>query len=73
MDLNKDGKVTKKEAYKAISAWAKSEGIKITKEQWAELEKIFDHVDADKSGDITMAEVETAIWEGVDANGDGEW
>lgn len=62
-----------KEICSAIKGWAKENGVELPKGWRKEVKKIFDHVDADKSGDVTLDEIHAAIWKAVDGNNDGYW
>ena len=47
-----DKTITKKEAAKAIGAYAKSKGVKISKEDWKALEAAFDAADTNGDGEL---------------------
>merc|ERR1712100_633794 len=56
-----DKTITKKEAGKAIAAFAKKKGYKISKEEWAALEAAFDAADTNGDGELDLAEVQAAV------------
>merc|ERR1711998_489395 len=72
-DLNGDGAITPEEGHKAITEYAKEHGIELPEGWEEEAMELFDHVDANDDGKVTMDEVKAAIWEAVDANDDGQW
>merc|ERR1712100_424898 len=56
-----DKTITKKEAGKAIAAFAKKKGYKISKEEWAALEAAFDAADTNGDGELDLDEVQAAV------------
>merc|ERR1711904_253955 len=73
MDLNKDGAVTKEEAHKAITEYAKAEKIDLPEDWEKHGEALFDDIDENGDGSITMDEVHAAIWEAVDTDDSNGW
>ena len=73
VDTDKSGDLTMKEVCKAIKAYAKEHGWKLPKGWRKHVKAIFDHVDADSNGKVTLDEIHAAIFDAVDSNNDGQW
>merc|ERR1711907_338918 len=61
------------EVCSAIKKYAKEHGWKLPKGWKQHVKAIFDHVDADQNGKLTLDEIHAAIFDAVDGNNDGEW
>jgi len=58
-----DNEISKKEAKNGLKAFVKKYNLpKITKEEWKELDKIFDAVDTNGNGKLSLEELKAA-WE----------
>ena len=73
VDANGDGSLTMKEVCSAIKKFAKEHGWELPKGWRKHVKAIFDHVDADSNGKVTLDEIHAAIFDAVDSNNDGEW
>jgi len=73
VDANGDGALTMKEVCTAIKAYAKEHGWKLPKGWRKHVKAIFNHVDADKNGKVTLDEIHAAIFDAVDTDNDGHW
>ena len=73
VDADGSGDLTMKEVCKAIKHYAKEHGFKLPKGWRKHVKAIFNHVDADKNGKVTLDEIHAAIFNAIDSNNDGEW
>jgi Ca2+-binding EF-hand superfamily protein len=73
IDSNGDGALTIEEVNKAIEDFAAAHDYKLPEGWKAQVKAVYDHVDADNNGKVTMDEIKAAIFHAVDTNDDGKW
>jgi|TARA_B110000977_G_C10976362_1_gene454369 Ca2+-binding EF-hand superfamily protein len=73
IDTDNSGDLDLKEVNAAIAAFAKEEGFELPAGWKKESEAIFNHVDANGNGKVTLDEIKAAIFNAVDADKDGKW
>ena len=72
IDGNGDGYLTMNEIMAALDKYCHAEDGCHAPSR-AEVQHIFDHVDENKDGKLSVPEIEWAIFNAVDANNDGAW
>ena len=72
IDGNNDGFLTMNEIMAALDKYCHAEDGCHAPSR-AEVQHIFDHVDENKDGKLSVPEIEWAIFNAVDANNDGAW